>query len=162
MNPIKTIYIYYESSLINYLSKSTIAPPSSTCQLSFLEFQFPLKKKKNSTNFTFIVRSIEYPFQKESIHLFFPWKTKFQKGTRHPFLGWKFLSHNSPRLDAIFTVNISPLDQMSPLAWPPSPLRTCATLHAIAPLACFQFSRGGSPPLFIALCLLSCTLVSPR
>lgn len=55
MNPIKTIYIYiyYESSLTNYLSKSTTAPPSSTCQLSFLEFQFSLKKKKKFNEFHF-------------------------------------------------------------------------------------------------------------
>lgn len=59
--------------------------PRANCPSSNSNFvQFSLKKKKkNSTNFTFIVSSIEYPFRKESIHLFFPWKTKFQKGTRH-------------------------------------------------------------------------------
>lgn len=82
MNPIKTIYIYiyYESSLTNYLSKSTTAPPSSTCQLSFLEFQFPLKKKKKIQRISLLLydRS-NIPFKKNPSIYFFRGKGNFKR-----------------------------------------------------------------------------------
>lgn len=118
--------------------------PRANCPSSNSNFvQFSLKKKKKFNEFHFYCIIDRISLSKRIHPFIFSLENEISKGHASSFLGWKFHSHNSPRLDAIFTVNISPLDQMSPLAWPPSPLRTYATLHAIAPLACFQFSRGG-------------------
>lgn len=161
MNPIKTIYT---SRIISHKFSFKINN-YSTCQLSFFEFQFrPIfskKKKKNSTNFTFIVSSIEYPFRKESIHLFFPWKTKFQKGTRHRSSDGNSIRITRPGLTpflrSIFPLRLDVTPCLATLT--PSNLRHPPRDSATG---MFPIFTRGSPPLFIAFCLLSCTLVSPR
>lgn len=161
--------MHHESSLTNFPSKSTTTPPSSTCQLSFLEFQFrPIfSKKKKKRKKIRRISLLSYhrsniPFEKNPSIYFFLGKRNFKRARIIVPSDGNSIRITRPGLTPFLRSIFCParLDVTPCLATlTPSNLRHPPRDSATG--MCPIFTRG-SPPLSTAFCLLSCTPVSPR